>query len=269
LEDLMAKESEPETTPVTATFKATRILNGHSVERMQKRQLDFRISHRFGEINRGAYEFFGLDYSTIHLSLEYGITDWLMAGIGRSSFEKTMDGFVKFSILRQSTGAKVMPVHLSWLVSTEAYGLKWDPNSDNYFSSRFSFVHQLLIARKFSDSFSFQLTPTFIHRNYVPTALDPNNLYAVGAGARYKLTKRISLNAEYYWVYRLNEKYLEVTYHHPLSVGLDIETGGHVFQIIVTNSQGMREGAFIGKTTGDWGKGGIHLGFNISRVFSL
>lgn len=269
LEELMAKESKPENIPVTATFKATRIINGHSVERMQKRQLDFRISHRFGEINRGAYEFFGLDYSTIHLSLEYGITDWLMAGIGRSSFEKTMDGFVKFSILRQSSGAKAMPIHLSWLSSTEMYGLKWDPGSDNYFSSRFSFVHQLLIARKFNDSFSLQITPTFIHRNYVPTSLDPNDLYAVGAGARYKLTKRISLNAEYYWVYRLNEKYLDVTYHNPLSVGLDIETGGHVFQIIVTNSQGMREGAFIGKTTGDWLNGGIHLGFNISRVFSL
>jgi hypothetical protein len=221
-------------------------------------------------MNRGAYEFFGLDYSVIHLSMEYGLTDWAMVGFGRSNFEKTVDGFAKISLLRQSTGAREIPVHLTYLVSGEIYGLRWDdPARDNHFSSRLSYIHQLMVARKFSDAFSLQITPTFIHRNFVPTALDPNDLYALGAGGRYKITKRVSLNAEYYWVYRHNAEFLEVEYFNPLSVGFDIETGGHVFQILLTNSRGMREGGFIGRTTGNWLDGDIHVGFNISRVFSF
>jgi hypothetical protein len=270
LEDLLSKESEPETNFATATFKATRIINGHSIERMEQRQLEFRISHRFGEVSRGSYNLYGLDMSTIHFSLEYGITDWFEIGAGRSSFEKTVDGFAKFSILRQSSGAKKMPIHLSYVVSAEVNGLKWsDPTVTNYFSSRVSFVHQLLIARKFSDSFSMEINPTFVHRNLVKEAIDPNDLYALGVGARYKITKRTSLNAEYYYVYRRNAKYLDTKYYNPLSVGIDIETGGHVFQIMLTNCGAMREAGFIGKTTGNWLDKDFRLGFNISRTFSL
>lgn len=270
MEELMAQLSKPDTIVATATFKSTRIINGHSIERMQKNQLDVRISHRFGEISSGAYEAFGIDQSVIHLSLEYGVTDWLMIGTGRSSFEKTNDAFVKLSILRQTSGARNIPVHLSYLLSGEIYGLKWNATeSGNNIVNRLSYLHQLLVARKFSENFSLQVAPTFLHRNYVFTALDPNQLYALGAGARYKLSKRVSVNAEYYWVYQLNRKYLDISYYNPLSIGIDLETGGHVFQIMLTNSQGMREGAFIGKTTGNWLDGDIHLGFNISRVFSL
>jgi hypothetical protein len=270
LEDLLSKESEPEINYATATFKTTRIINGHSIERMEKRQLEFRISHRFGEVSRGLYDLYGLDMSTIHFSLEYGVTDWLEIGAGRSGFEKTVDGFAKFSILRQSSGAKKMPIHLSYVVSTEVNGLKWsDPTVTNYFSSRVSFVHQLLIARKFSDSFSMEINPTFVHRNLVKEAIEPNDLYALGVGARYKITKRTSLNAEYYYVYRRNAKYLDTKYYNPLSVGIDIETGGHVFQIMLTNCGAMREAGFIGKTTGNWLDKDFRLGFNISRTFSL
>jgi hypothetical protein len=270
LDDLLSKESKPETKYATATFKSTRIINGHSIERMQQKQLEFRISHRFGEVSRGSYDLYGLDLSTIHFSLEYGITNWLEIGAGRSSFEKTADGFAKFSILRQSTGAKKMPVHLSYVVSTEVTGIKWsDPTVTNYFSSRVSYVHQLLIARKFSDSFSMEINPTFVHRNLVKEAIEPNNLYALGVGARYKITKRTSLNAEYYYVYRHNAKYLDSKYYNPLSVGIDIDTGGHVFQIMLTNCQAMREAGFIGKTTGKWLDKDFRLGFNISRTFSL
>ena len=270
LEDLLSKESKPETVFTTATFKSTRIINGHSVERMQKNQLEFRISHRFGELSNGPYEFYGLDYSQIHLSLEYGITDWMEVGIGRSNFEKTVDGFAKFSIFRQSTGARKMPVQLSYLVSTEIMGLKWgNPDGNNYFSSRVSYVHQLLIARKFNESFSLELNPTFVHRTLVTEAIEPNNLYAMGVGARYKITKRTSLNAEYYYVYRRNGKYLETKFYDPISFGIDIDTGGHVFQIMLTNCQAMRESGFIGKTKGNWLDGNVRLGFNISRTFSL
>lgn len=269
LDALLEKETKPQTTLATATFKSTRIVNGHSIERMKKKQLEFRVSHRFGEFNTGSYNFWGLDQGTIHLALEYGLTDWLEVGIGRSTYEKTFDGFGKVSILRQSSGAKNMPIHLSYLLSTEVISSRANPAMTNDFFSRMSFIQQILIARKLNESLSLQLTPTFIHRNLVPTELDKNDLFACGIGGRYKLSKRIALNVEYYYVYRANANSLPVTYYNPLSIGIDIETGGHVFQIMVTNAQAMREGGFIGKTTGSWNNAGIHLGFNISRVFSF
>lgn len=270
LMDLLDASVEEPVNYASATFKSTRIMNGHSIERMPPGQLDFRISHRFGRVNSGPYEFFGLDQANIHFGLEYGIFNWLMVGVGRGTYEKTYDGFVKFSILRQSTGARNMPLSLSLFSSMAATSVKWpDPERENYFSSRLSYVHQLLIARKFSQRFSAQLTPSFIHRNMVATEVDPNDLWAVGAGGRIKLTSRISFNAEYYYLVRPVNDYMSQEIYNPLSVGFDIETGGHVFQIILTNSVSMIEKGFIGETTGDWLKGDIHIGFNISRVFTL
>ena len=269
LMDMLDKNKPEEINYTTATFKSTRVMNGHSVEKMPPGQLDVRISHRFGTINLGPYEFFGLDQSSVHFGLEYGILKWLMAGIGRGTYEKTFDGFAKFTILRQSSGARVMPVSVSALSSVALTSAKWsDPGRTNYFSSRLSYVQQFLIARKISQSFSVQIAPTFVHRNLVPTELDPNDLYAIGAGGRIKLTKRISFNAEYY--YMINQRsFMSQKVYNPLSVGFDIETGGHVFQLIFTNSLAMIEKGFIGETTGSWAKGDIHFGFNISRVFTL
>jgi hypothetical protein len=265
LMNILNQDSSKVINYTTATFKSTRIMNGHSVESMPPGQLDVRISHRFGTFNSGGYNFFGLDQSNIHLSLEYGIFKWLMIGVGRGSFEKIFDGFSKFTILRQSSGAKVMPVSVSVLSSVALKSLKWtDPTRTNYFSSRLTYVWQILVARKISQGFSFQLTPTYIHRNLVAT----NDLYSIGAGGRIKLTKRISLNAEYF--YLINPRtYMSEQVYNPLSVGFDIETGGHVFQLFFTNSVGTIEKGFIGETTGQWKKGDIHFGFNISRVFTL
>jgi len=269
LDALLEKESKPETTYATAIFKSTRIVNGHSVQQMKKKQLEFRVSHRFGQLNTGSYNFWGLDQGTIHLGLEYGLTDWLEFGIGRSTYEKTVDAFGKVSLLKQSSGVKNMPIQLSYMASTEVIGLNTNPAMQQNFTSRMSFINQILIARKFNESLSLQLTPTYIHRNIVPTEVERNDLFAMGIGGRYKLTKRVSFNVEYYYVYRANSSSLPITYYNPLSVGIDIETGGHVFQIMLTNSVAMREGGFIGKTTGSWTDAGIHLGFNISRVFSF
>lgn len=270
LDALLNAETKPTVNFATATFKSTRIINGHSIEQMKKKQLEFRISHRFGTLNNGAYGLFGLDQSVIHFSLEYGLKDWLMVGAGRGSFNKTFDTFAKIRLLRQSSGAKSMPVHLSYFTSVELNSMKFqEPTLTNYFSSRLTYVHQLLIARKFNEKFSFQLTPTFIHRNLVKTEIDQNDIFAMGAGARYKLTKRLSLNAEYFYTLNPNAKFLTPRTYNAASVGVDIETGGHVFQIMLTNSQGMREGSFIPQTTGNWLDGDIHLGFNISRVFTL
>jgi len=270
LMNLLNENSKPEINYTTATFKSTRIMNGHSVEKMPPGQLDFRISHRFGTVNSGAYEFFGLDQSNVHFSLEYGILNWLMIGVGRGTYEKTFDGFAKFSVLRQSTGAKVMPVSVSVFSSVALNSLKWsDPSRTNYFSSRLSYTGQILIGRKISQGISLQLSPTYVHRNLVATEIDPNDLWSMGAGGRLKLTKRISLNAEYFYIVNANNTYMSHPVYNPLSVGIDIETGGHVFQLIFTNSLAMIEKGFIGETTGQWTHGDIHFGFNISRVFTL
>jgi hypothetical protein len=269
LMDILNKQSAPEINYTAATFKSTRILNGHSVEKMPSGQLDVRISHRFGRINSGAYEFFGLDQSNIHLSLEYGILDWLMVGVGRGSYEKTADGFAKFTLFRQSSGARVMPVSVSLISSIAVKTAKWaDPSRTYYFSSRVSFVDQVLIARKINQRFSVQITPSYVHRNLVSTVFDPNDLWSLGAGGRVKLSNRISLNAEYFYIVNSKTNMSQKIYD-PLSVGFDIETGGHVFQLFFTNSVAMIEKGFIGETTGDWLKGDIHFGFNISRVFTL
>jgi opacity protein-like surface antigen len=270
LDSLLNSMMAEETVYTMATFKSTRIMNGHSIERMREGSMDFRISHRFGTINSGAYEFFGLDVANIHLGLEYGITDWVMIGIGRGTFEKTVDGFSKFSILRQSSGSRNMPVSVSYLASLFVNGLRWpDPELDYEFKHRLSYVHQVMIGRKFSPGFSLQVTPSYLHQNLVAGAEDPNDIFAIGAGTRIKLTNRISFNAEYFYLLNIDSDQLSTPVYDPLSLGFDIETGGHVFQIVVTNSVGMREHAFLGHTTGRWLDGDIHLGFNVSRVFQL
>ncbi len=269
IDELLEEATGSTTEYAYATFKSTRIVTGHSIERMQEGQLDFRISHRFGQINSGAYEFWGLDQANIHLSLEYGITNWLMVGMGRGTYEKTFDGFMKYSILRQSKGERNMPVSFSYLTCMAINTLKWKVPGELPFWDRASYVHQLLIARKFNERLSLELNPTFVHRNMVPTELDPNDLWAIGIGGRFKLTKRISINAEYYYVIPPVNDYRSIDTYNPLSIGFDIETGGHVFQLHITNSVAMIEKGFIGETTGNWFDGGIHIGFNISRVFAL
>jgi hypothetical protein len=225
------------------------------------------IQHRFGTLNQGAYELWGLDQSTIRLGFDYGITDWLSVGVGRSSFQKTYDGGVKVKILRQSTGKVNMPITVAYFAGMYVNSLRWaDPDRENYFSSRLSYAHQLLIARKFGDRLSIQVTPTLIHRNLVETAARGNDDYGVGFAGRYKLTKRLSVNWDYVYLVK-NESMQDLT--NSLSLGLDIETGGHVFQLHVTNSQGMFERAFVSETTGNWLDGDIYFGFNISRVFTL
>lgn len=251
----------------TATFKTTRLINGHTVENVGKGVLDVKISHRFGKINGGGYELFGLDNATMRMGFEYGITNYLMAGIGRSTYQKTYDAFFKIKILRQSKGKHNMPVTLSYVPTVAVKTLKLsNPAQKDYFSSRLFFTHQLIVGRKFSENTSLQMMPTFSHRNIVPLAGDPNDLLAIGIGGRQKLSKRVSLNFEYY--YQLPGYKLQNT-TNSLSAGFDIETGGHVFQLHFTNSQGMSERTFISETTGDWGKGDIFFGFNISRVFTI
>jgi len=272
--DLMAQlerevigDSKSKTSYIAATFKTTRLINGHTVENVGQGVLDVKISHRFGKLNMGGYELFGLDNASMRMGFDYGITRYLMVGIGRSTFEKTYDGYFKLKLLRQSTGKRRMPISVSYVPTIALKTLKYeDPARKNYYSSRLFYTHQLIIARKFSESTSLQLMPTYVHRNLVKLASDPNGLMAIGIGGRQKISKRISLNVEYY--YQVPGYKLTGT-TNSLSLGVDIETGGHVFQLHFTNSRGMNERTFISETTGEWGKGDIYFGFNISRVFTV
>ncbi|HLN54025.1 MAG TPA: DUF5777 family beta-barrel protein [Lentimicrobium sp.] len=259
-------DNEPKIEYTTATFKTTRLVSGHSVENPANGVLLFMISHHFGKLNTGAYEFFGLDQATIRLGLEYGLNNFLTVGIGRSTYQKTFDGFLKAKLLRQSTGLRKMPVTVTAMVGMDLYSLKWkDPERTNYFSSRLAYINQLLIARKFNQQLSLQVAPVHIHKNLVKET-GTNDNFAIGMGGRYKLTKRTSLNVEYF--YNL-PGYVADHSIDPLSIGFDIETGGHVFQLHFTNAQPMFDRALITETQGKWSNGDVYFGFNIGRVFTI
>ena len=260
-------DTEEETVLTIATFKSTRVINSQSIENVAHGVMDFRISHRFGFVNSGIGEFFGLDNATVRLGLDYGLTPRLMIGIGRSSFEKTVDGFFKYKILRQSTGKKNMPIGLSITSSMEIVTTEFqDPDRENFNSSRLFYAHQLILARKFSESFSLQIMPTLVHRNLVQSPELANDVVSLGVGFRQKLSPRFSINGEYF--YLLPDQVGE-EFEHSLSLGVDIETGGHVFQLHFTNSTSMIYKGFIAETRGKFFDGDIHFGFNISRVFTL
>lgn len=268
-EDLLklVGEDKPQKEFVDYAFKSSRVIMSHSMEMIRPGVLDFRILHRFGNMNDGLYELFGLDNATMRMSFDFGITKNLMFGFGRSTNQKELDGFIKYRIFHQSKGKGAMPVSLLAVAGSVLNTLKWtDPTRKNYFTSRLGYYGQLIAGRKFSESISLQFMPTVVHRNLVPTANDPSDMIAVGAGARIKLSKRISLNADYY--YRVNPNETDGTFN-PLSIGFDIETGGHVFQLHFTNATGMNEKTFLTQTTNDWSKGDIQFGFNISRTFQL
>ena len=273
-EDLLSLLEDPEAKKedVSATFKTTRIVSGQSLELHHGGVLNFVIQHRFGPFNGGdstfqnsAYNFFGLDVATIRLGLDMGITNRLNVGIGRNSFNKVYDGFVKYKITKQKI--KGFPLTITGYSSMAINSTRWEnPERKNFFSSRLYYTHQLLIGSRVTPSFSFQVVPTMVHRNLVDSSHRKNDVFGVGLGLRQKLTKRLSINAEYFYILpdQIHERY-----NNPLSIGFDIETGGHVFQLHFTNVQQMTDHAFLTETDRTWADGGVHFGFNISRVFTL
>ena len=267
LMDLLLVDENPDAQPVAYTFKSTRVINTHSIENVAAGVLDFRIMHRFGAINGGWYELWGLDQASMRMSLDYGITPRLMVGGGRSNVGKSYDAFVKYKIIRQSEGGRgAKPFSLSYVAGTILSAQRWAvPERKNYFSSRLSYYHQLLLAKKISADLSLQITPTLLHRNLVPTPEIPNTLMALGTGGRFKVGPRASVNVDYLWV----PKAEVLGTRNSLSLGLDIETGGHVFQLHVTNSRGLNEAQFIADTRGNWNDGTVYFGFNLSRVFTV
>lgn len=254
-----------EASVVRGTFKATQIINTPTVEAPGKNGLQFLIMHRFGRINEGGYALFGLDNAVIRFGLDYGINDRFSIGVGRSSLEKTYDASFKWKIFRQTENKMPVTVSLYELVTRTT--LKYSDKP--YFTGKYRNAYEsaLLIARKFSPKFSLQLTPIWLHYNLVASSQDKNDVVALGLGGRMKLSKRISLNAEYNML--PSDPVVSTDIFHSLSFGLDVETGGHVFQLIFSNSEGMIGPYYLGKTTGNWGDGDIFFGFNISRAFHL
>lgn len=262
LMDLLNSEDDDDKGFVSATFKGTRLLNGQSVETRKKGVLEFVIGHRFGAINTGISQLYGLDDAFVRFALEYGVTDDLSVGFGRSSFGKVVDSFAKYKVLKQS---KAMPVTMtafsSLAIDTEEFP---EDSPLDEFKFRLDYSFQMLIARKFNSDFSLQLMPSLVHRNLAPGSED-NDIFVMGIGARYKLTNRLAIDIEYYDQFRN----LPAGVYNALALGLEIETGGHVFQLIFSNAVQLIEKGFLVESTGNFWDGDIHFGFNISRAFDL
>lgn len=273
-EDLLAmleKEAAKEKVYTQATFKGTRLINGQTAETIAKKHLNFWISHRFGALNSGFIDnFLGLDEARIRLGLEYALTDQWLLGAGRSTIEKTYDVYTKYKVLRQSNK---MPITLTAYgsLSTNTMPSGYALPSGNIMRyennlQRQSFTGQVLIARKMNEKVSLQLMPTIVHNNKSESPDIGNDLMSMGFGGRFKITNRLSISTEYYK--NLGQS-ISNPYQDSFSMGFDIETGGHVFQLHISNSRGMIEKHFIGQTLGKWSNGDIFYGFNIARTFSF
>ena len=265
--DALNEGVEEPTVPVSATFKDTRIVNVQSNETPAEGVLHFVIAHRFGTLSSGIYDLWGLDNAQMRMALDYGITDRLAVGMARNTYQKTLEANVKARLLRQSTGPEAIPISVTWYSVAMANGLRVSEEDQPYpVSRRLSYVHQAVLARKMSEKLSLALVPSFVHRNFVEESNDAHDLFLMGVGGRYKLGPRFSLNGEYH--HFLTQTFGDA-FSPSLSLGVDIETGGHVFQLHITNARGMFERSFLAEPAGSWIDGDVYFGFNLSRVFTV
>lgn len=264
-EDLLkGLEADQKNNKVSGAFKSSRVINGHSIEMLGAGILDFRILHRFGPVKQGIGDLFGLDQASMRMGFDFGLTNDLTIGFGRTTFKKEYDAFIKYRLVQQSqTGT---PVSLVAVAGASVFTYKSpDPLKPFTFNDRSGYYAQLIVGRKFNDAFSMQLSPTLVYRNMIDPG-DKKTIYALGIGARHKISKRVAFVVDYSLV--ANGLPMSVG-TNPLSIGVDIETGGHVFQLHFSNSTGMNERSFITETTNKWSKGEFQFGFNLSRVFNL
>lgn len=246
---------------VSSAFKAMKIVNLESTKVAAKGDLYFIVAHRFGSVKDGFEGFYGLDNANTQIKFLYGLTDWLTISGARS--ELAYDFSVKYRLKEQiEDGFPVAIAGFNSLAINNTLKESLYPNMN--FENRLIYVTQILISRKFTDRLSLELAPTFFHENFVANDLQDNSQYAIGVGGRYKISKRVSINADY--AAHLNRASGSI-YKNPLSIGVDLETGGHVFQMHFTSSQGIHEAGYLGQTTGDWTKGDVFFGFNLGRVF--
>lgn len=266
-QDNLLKELEKDqkgNNKVTGAFKSSRVINGHSMEMLGAGMLDFRILHRFGPVKQGIGDLFGLDQASMRMGFDFGLSNDLTIGFGRTTFKKEYDAFIKYRLIHQEQAGT--PVSLVAVAGTSIFTYKSpDPLKPLTFNDRTGYYAQLIIGRKFNEAFSLQLSPTLVYRNMIDPA-DMKTIYALGIGARHKISKRVALVVDYSLV--ANGLPMSVG-TNPLSIGVDIETGGHVFQLHFSNSTGMNERSFITETTNSWSKGEFQFGFNLSRIFPL
>lgn len=263
--DLLSEiDTDPET-PVyaSAVFKGLKVINFESTKLVAKGGFNFIVSHRFGTVKNGFKNLFGLDEAVTHLNFVYGISDRFNISASRSSNQKIYEVGSKFALLKQQAGKIPFTVagYTSVLANT---ALSTDNLPKLEFKHRLSYVAQLLISRKINSELSLIVSPTFFHDNYVTNDLQDNSQYGVGFGGRYKLGKRWSVNMEY--GVHLNRAEASL-YTNPFSIGVDLETGGHVFQLHFTNSQSMNTNGVFGTSTGDWSDSDVYFGFNLARSF--
>ncbi len=247
----------------TALFKGLKIVNFESTKLVAKKEFTFIVAHRFGSLKNGLDTFFGLDDAVTRLNFVYGINDGLNVGVSRSSFQKIYEASIKYRMLRQQNNGFPFTIvgFNSILVNT---GLDEANLPLIEFKHRLGYTFQVLIARKVNSNLSFELAPTLFHDNYVQINEQDNTQFAIGLGARHKLGNRWSINLDYGLH---TNRASNSPFKNPLSIGIDLETGGHVFQMHFTNAQGMNTNTFLGQSIGDWSDGDIYFGFNLSRVF--
>lgn len=245
---------------VSAVFKGLQIVTLQTTKMPAQKEFYFVVSHRFGTVKDGISEFFGLDMATTKIGGVYGITDWLSVSASRHTLLKVYEGGLKYRLARQNDD---FPFEI---VGYNTIDINTFLEEENYpkleFADRLSYITQVLISRKLSEKLSIELVPSFIHKNLYEPTIENNDQFSVGAGGRIKLSKRLSFNLEY--VYNVDKPDF---YKNPLSVGVDIETGGHIFQLLFTNSQAMTEAGYLTQAAGDWGDGDFFFGFNLYRVF--
>lgn len=264
--DSITEESNHE---VIAAFKSTRLMIGQSIERVRKDQLHFRISHVFQRI-LGVQNFFGLDnLNNMHLSFEYGLTDFIQVGLARENVDRTYSGTLKLSLFRQKSGKKSFPLSISYYLSVDIKSIDYTPvERDLYLEGRFDYVNQFLIGSKVSERVSLQLSPTWVHRNLTNSVAEPNEIYSVGAGGRYLFSRSMSVNLEYYYTLPTFDAH-DVT-NNMFTAGFDLETGGHVFQLYFTNATFLHPGKFALNQNGDFfGNRDIQFGFSMLRTFNM
>jgi hypothetical protein len=263
LDSLLNQTSEQTDRGVIESFKGSRVGNGQSTNLPGNGELKMFIGHRFGKISGGFYEFFGLDQATMRLGFDYGFNDWLAAGFGRSTLEKTWDLYAKSRIAGQKSGGS--PVSFTLYVAGSVNTLKnVYPTGNDGFDDRLSVAVQGLVSRKFN-WFSLQLAPVYVHTFYDPITLRSEHLFSIGMAASIRLTRFMDLTAEYYA--SIVKPSYDIT--NPFTLSVDFDTGGHQFQLVLTNAQAMFEKGLLSNTSGKWTAGDIYFGFNLLRTFYM
>ncbi len=260
---------------VSSVFKTLKIVNFESTKLASKKDLYLIVAHRFGSVKNGIDDFFGLDYSVTQIKFIYGFTDWLNVGLARSSRDKKYGLHAKYRLKPQVEDGFPVTI-VGYNLVTVNTSLKDDnyPNID--FQDKLTYTSQILVSRKFNENLSLLIAPSYIHENLATRSFveqsdgstiaydEENDQFVIGVGGRYKVSKRVSINLDY--GIHLNRNGNSV-YNNPLSIGADIETGGHVFQVHFTNAQAMFEEGFMVQGEGDWSDGDFFFGFNLVRVF--